>query len=147
MSVVGVVGGFAGLVLLVAAGRGVAGGVPLVGALIVVGAATSWATGSFFSRRVSLPADPFVATVYETLIGGAVLTLLGLLRREEVAFAEVSTRSWVALAYLVVAGSLVAFTAYVWLLQNAPISLTATYAYVNPVVAVALGALVVSEPV
>ena len=61
--------------------------------------------------------------------------------------AEVSGRSWLALLYLLFAGSLVAFTAYAWLLQNAPISLTATYAYVNPAVAVLLGALVVAEPV
>jgi drug/metabolite transporter (DMT)-like permease len=144
---VGVVVGFAGLVTLVAAGTGVEGVVPLRGALIVVAAATSWAVGSFASRKVPLPADPFVATVYESLAGGVVLTVLGLLRGESLQVDQVSTRSWLGLAYLVVAGSLVAFTAYVWLLQSAPISLTATYAYVNPAVAVALGALIVHEPV
>jgi drug/metabolite transporter (DMT)-like permease len=154
-TLVGVAVGFAGLVALVAAGSaasgaagsGLGGGVPLLGALVVVAAAASWAIGSFFSRRVPLPPDPFVATVYESLAGGLALAVVGLARGETLDPGAVSTRSWIALAYLTVAGSLVAFTAYVWLLQHAPISLTATYAYVNPAVAVALGALIVAEPV
>jgi drug/metabolite transporter (DMT)-like permease len=162
-TLVGVGIGFVGLAALVIGGNesggsgdggsggggngGVADGVPILGAMIVVGAATSWAVGSFFSRRVSLPADPFVATVYESIAGGLALVALGLARGENLDPGAVSASSWAALAYLTVAGSLVAFTAYVWLLQHAPISLTATYAYVNPAVAVALGALVVAEPV
>ncbi|MEU7618036.1 EamA family transporter, partial [Micromonospora rifamycinica] len=92
---------------------------------------------------------PFVATVYEMFAGAVVLVVLALARGELRGFspAQVTTRSWLALAYLTVAGSLVAFTAYVWLLAHAPISLASTYAYVNPVVAVALGALLVAEPV
>jgi drug/metabolite transporter (DMT)-like permease len=144
---VGVAVGFGGLTVLVVAGAGVGGEIPLAGALLVVAAATSWAIGSFASRRVPLPADAFVATVYESLAGGAILTLLGVLRGESLQIDQVSTRSWLGLAYLIIAGSLLAFTAYVWLLHNAPISLTATYAYVNPAVAVALGALIVNEPV
>jgi len=147
MSVVGVLVGFGGLVALVAAGSGVDDSVPLVGALIVVAAATSWAFGSFISARLPLPSNAFVTTMYESVCGGAVVGLLGLAAGERLDLAEVSLRSWLALAYLLVAGSLVAFTAYAWLLQNAPISLTSTYAYVNPAVAVLLGALIVSEPV
>ncbi|MEV1147081.1 EamA family transporter [Micromonospora sp. NPDC049799] len=145
---VGVTLGFAGLVLLVLPTGGT-DAVPLVGALTVVAAATSWSVGSFLAGRIRMPADPFVATVYEMAAGAAVLAVLAAGRGEFRGFdpATVSTRSWLALAYLMVAGSLVAFTAYVWLLHQAPISLVSTYAYVNPVVAVALGALFVAEPV
>ncbi|QGN50613.1 EamA family transporter [Micromonospora sp. WMMC415] len=144
----GVTLGFAGLVLLVLPTGGV-GAVPLVGALTVVAGATSWSVGSFLSGRLPMPADPFVATVYEMFAGAAVLALLAVGRGELRGFdaGAVTARSWWALAYLMVFGSLVAFTAYVWLLHHAPISLVSTYAYVNPVVAVALGALLVAEPV
>ncbi|NYH44088.1 drug/metabolite transporter (DMT)-like permease [Micromonospora jinlongensis] len=144
----GVTVGFAGLVLLVLP-AGNSDAVPLVGALTVVAAATSWSVGSFLSGRIRMPADPFVATVYEMVAGALVLAVVAAGRGELGDFhpAAVSTRSWLALGYLMVAGSLVAFTAYVWLLHNAPISLVSTYAYVNPAVAVALGALLVAEPI
>ncbi|WP_172892447.1 EamA family transporter [Micromonospora coxensis] len=144
----GVTLGFLGLVLLVLPSGG-ADAVPLAGALTVVAAATCWSIGSFVSGRLRMPTDPFVATVYEMFAGAAALAVLALARDELRGFspAEVTARSWAALAYLMVAGSLVAFTAYVWLLHHAPISLVATYAYVNPAVAVALGALLVAEPV
>jgi drug/metabolite transporter (DMT)-like permease len=140
----GVLLGFAGLAALIAS-RGGGGVVPLSGALIVVAAATSWSIGSFFSRRLPLPGDPFVAAVYEMLTGGLAMSAVGTGLGEAPQLAHGSTRSWLALVYLLFAGSLVAFTAYVWLLHNAPISLTATYAYVNPAVAVLLGALLLDE--
>ncbi|MFF5172307.1 EamA family transporter [Micromonospora sp. NPDC000089] len=145
---VGVSLGFVGLVLLVLPTGGT-GAVPLAGALIVVAGAASWSVGSFLSNRLRMPADPFVATVYEMFAGGLLLAVLAVGRGELRGFspAEVTTRSWLALAYLTVAGSLIAFTAYVWLLARAPISLVSTYAYVNPAVAVALGALLVAEPI
>ncbi|MEU9505515.1 EamA family transporter [Micromonospora sp. NPDC048170] len=144
----GVTLGFVGLVLLVLPTGG-ADTVPLAGALTIVVAATCWSIGSFLSGRIRMPADPFVATVYEMLAGAAALAVLSVGRGELRGFdpGTVTTRSWLALAYLMVAGSLVAFTAYVWLLHHAPISLASTYAYVNPVVAVALGALFAAEPV
>ncbi|MGC5331591.1 EamA family transporter [Micromonospora sp. DT62] len=144
----GVTLGFVGLVLLVLPTGG-ADAVPLAGALTVVAAATCWSIGSFLSGRIRMPADPFVATVYEMFAGAAALALLSVGRGELRGFdlGAVTTRSWLALAYLMVAGSLVAFTVYVWLLHHAPISLASTYAYVNPVVAVALGALFAAEPV
>ncbi|MEU3456624.1 EamA family transporter [Micromonospora sp. NPDC006766] len=144
----GVTLGFVGLVLLVLPADG-PGSVPVAGALTVVAGATAWSVGSFLSGRIRMPADPFVATVYEMAAGALALTVVGAARGELADFspAEVTGRSWAALAYLMVAGSLVAFTAYVWLLHHAPISLVATYAYVNPVVAVALGALVAAEPI
>ncbi|MFI7606812.1 EamA family transporter [Micromonospora sp. NPDC049366] len=144
----GVSVGFIGLVLLVLPGGGT-DAVPLVGALTVVVGAVCWSVGSFLSGRIRMPDDPFVATVYEMLAGALVLAVLAVGRGELVGFdpAQVSLRSWLALGYLMIAGSLVAFTAYVWLLHNAPISLVATYAYVNPAVAVVLGALLVAEPI
>ncbi|GAA2216949.1 drug/metabolite exporter YedA [Micromonospora olivasterospora] len=144
----GVSVGFLGLVLLVLPPGGSAA-VPLVGALTVVAGAACWSVGSLLSGRLRMPADPFVATVYEMIAGAAALTVLAACRGELRNFdpAAVTGRSWLALAYLMVAGSLIAFTAYVWLLHHAPISLVATYAYVNPAVAVALGALLAAEPV
>ncbi|MET8355954.1 EamA family transporter [Micromonospora sp. NPDC005171] len=147
-TIAGVTVGFVGLILLVLPG-GSSAAVPLLGALTVVVAAASWSVGSFLSGRIRMPTDPFVATVYEMLAGALVLAVVAAGRGELADFhpAAVSIRSWLAVGYLMVAGSLVAFTAYVWLLQNAPISLVSTYAYVNPAVAVALGALLVAEPI
>ncbi|MEN3610280.1 EamA family transporter [Plantactinospora sp. ZYX-F-223] len=147
-TLLGVSAGFAGLVLLVLPTGG-AGAAPIVGALTVVGSAVSWSVGSFLSGRLDMPGDPFVATVYEMLAGSAALAVLGVARGEThgLDLGAVTTRSWLALGYLTLAGSLVAFTAYVWLLRHAPISLVSTYAYVNPVVAVTLGALLLDESV
>jgi drug/metabolite transporter (DMT)-like permease len=85
--------------------------------------------------------------VYEMLVGGGVLTILGLASGEGFHPADYSVRSWAAWAYLVVFGSVVAFSAYIWLLQSVAVSLAATYAYVNPLVAVFLGWLILAEPV
>ncbi|MGZ4594042.1 MAG: EamA family transporter [Actinomycetes bacterium] len=139
--------GFVGIVVL--AHPGGESGVHGWGLLMLLGATLCWAVGSFCSSRVPLPGNPFVATAYEMLLGGVALLALGLVTGELDGFSRsaIPAKAWAWLAYLVVFGSLAAFTAYVWLLQNAPISLTATYAYVNPVVAVALGALVLAEPI
>lgn len=142
---VGVTVGFAGLAGLILSRGGGGGVVPVVGALIVLAAALCWAVGSFISSRLALPPDPFVATVYEMLIGGGLTVVIGLLVGERLWFGDGSARSWWAMAYLTAFGSLLAFTAYVWLLGNAPISLISTYAYVNPAVAVLLGALLLDE--
>lgn len=147
-TVVGVLLGLGGLALLTLTGGGVAGATTL-GVLTVLAASLSWSVGSFGSGRLPMPRDPFVATVWEMAIGGGVMLLVGAARGELRGFdvAAVPLRGWVALGYLIAFGSLVAFTAYVWLLQHAPLSLVATYAYVNPVVAVALGALLLTEPI
>lgn len=148
---VGVLLGFAGLGYLVLAdraGSGVGTGpVPVGAALIVLLASTCWAFGSWSQPRLPLPKDAFAMTVHEMWTGGTMLVVLGLLRGERLSVSSYDGRTWVAWAYLVVFGSMVAFTAYVWLLSHAPISLVATYAYVNPVVAVLLGALILDEPV
>ncbi len=146
-TVLGVLIGFAGLVVLSV--PGITGSVRLGGLLLVMVAALLWSLGSFASARLPMPADPFVASGYEMLAGGIGDLLLGFARGEQhrVHLASVGLESWLALGYLVVFGSVVAFSAYAWLLQNAPLSLVSTYAYVNPVVAVALGWLVLAEPV
>ncbi|MGA1146556.1 MAG: EamA family transporter [Candidatus Nanopelagicales bacterium] len=105
-----------------------------------------WAFFSWRSTRFDLPTNPLTTTFYEMLTAGAFLSIVGVLFGQRVDFADASTTSWLALGYLVIA-SLLAYTAYVWLLGNAPMSLIATYAYVNPVVAVFLGWLVVGEPI
>jgi drug/metabolite transporter (DMT)-like permease len=132
--------GFVGVVLLVRP----SGGAPLWALLLVVCSAVMWATGSFLSSRLRLPADAFAAATLEMLAGGAILLPIGLVATHP-HVAQFSGRSIFGWAYLVTAGSLVGFTAYVWLLDNAPIGTVATYAYVNPVVAIALGALVLHE--
>ncbi|MGW5681287.1 EamA family transporter [Nonomuraea sp. NPDC003754] len=117
------------------------------GTIIVLIGSLSWAVGSFLSSRISMPANPFAASTVEMIVGGLGLAVLGTGLGERTDLAAISGRSWVGLAYLILVGSLVGFTSFVWLLGNAPISLVATYAYVNPAVAVALGALVLGEPV
>lgn len=147
LSLLGTGLGFVGIAVL--ARPGADGDIQAWGLFTVIGAALCWATGSFVSSRVPLPGNPFVATAYEMALGGVGLLLAGVLGGEldGLSVSETPAKAWAWLAYLVVFGSLVAFTAYVWLLHHAPISLTATYAYVNPVVAVVLGALVLAEPI
>jgi drug/metabolite transporter (DMT)-like permease len=125
------------------------GDATVLGLAAVVVAALMWATGSFASPRLTLPRDPLVSTGWQMLLGGLVCVAVGLAVGEagDVDVGEFSTRSIVALTYLVAVGSWFAFTAYAWLLQNAPIAKVATYAYVNPVVAILLGWLVLDEVV
>ena len=147
-TLLGVAVGFAGVGLLVASSGGSSGGT-LGGVLLVVVASLSWAGGSFFSSKVSLPTDPFVSTSIQMLMGGAVLMVAAFIHGEfsAIDLESFSTASIAATGYLVVFGSLLAFTAYTWLLKNAPISKVATYAYVNPVVAVFLGWIILSESI
>jgi drug/metabolite transporter (DMT)-like permease len=149
LSVVGLLLGFVGLTYLVLVGRHSGGDdrVPIGAALLVLFASTCWAFGSWVQPRLTLPRDAFVMTVHEMWIGGAIMLVVGSLSGERFDVAAYSAKTFVAWGYLVVFGSMVAFSAYVWLLGNAPISLVATYAYVNPVVAVALGALILDEPI
>jgi len=144
----GVAVGFVGLAVLVLPGDR-PGDAPLWGVLLIVLASISWAAGSFYSKRMDLPADGLVSTAFQMLLGGAGMIVAGLALGEagEVDVGEFSARSLGAFLYLITAGSLLAFTAYTWLLRNAPISTVTTYAYVNPVIAVVLGALILSEEV
>jgi drug/metabolite transporter (DMT)-like permease len=140
--------GFAGVALLVRPGEQ-SGDATVLGLAAVVFAAVMWASGSFASPRLKLPRDPLVSTGWQMLLGGLAIVAVGLALGEapEVDPEAFSTRSVLALGYLIVFGSWVAFTAYAWLLQNAPISKVSTYAYVNPVVAIVLGFLILDEVV
>ena len=105
-----------------------------------------WALGTFLAPRFQLPKNALVFTAYELMAGGVSLTLAGFIKGEEFSdFIDGSSWSWLWFVYLVIFGSIIAYSAYLWLVQNAPVSLTATYAYVNPVIAVALGAIFLDE--
>lgn len=144
----GVVVGVVGVAVLVIP-RGIDGSVALGGMLMLLGASASWSVGTYFSKRVALPADPLASTGAQMLVGGFGLGVVGLglgeagLVRPE-AF---SNESLLSLVYLVVFGSVIAYTAYTWLLQHASVSKVATYAFVNPVVAIVLGALILREQI
>ncbi len=147
-TLIGVAAGFAGVGLLVAGGS--AGtGAKLSGLLTLVFAAFCWAGGSFFSKKVPLPKDHFVSTAVQMIGGGVLLLIVAGAKGEFGALdiGAISTASWVGLVYLIVFGSWLAFTAYVWLLQHAPVSKVATYAYVNPVIAIFLGWFLLSETI
>jgi drug/metabolite transporter (DMT)-like permease len=140
--------GFCGLALLLLPGSRPAEAT-LGGVVLVLIAAASWATGSFLSPRLRLPSDPLVSTAWQMIFGGALLLTGALIAGEpgDLHLADASADSLIAFAYLLTIGSWVAFTAYAWLLQNAPLSKVATYAYVNPLVAVLLGWAILGETV
>jgi len=145
-TLMGVLVGFAGAGILIAH-DGIAGSAPTWALLTVVVASMAWAFGSWLLPRLALPSDPFVLVVYEMLVGGSILCVLGAAGGEHFSPTEYSMRAWGAWAFLVVVGSIIAFSAYAWLLQTTPVSVVSTYAYVSPVVAVFLGWMVLSEPV
>ncbi|ONI88567.1 EamA family transporter [Saccharothrix sp. ALI-22-I] len=115
------------------------------GPWLVLLAAFGWALGSFLSGRLDTPANPFALSAVEMLAGGAALTVVGLVAGERVSFGGITTSSWVAWGYLLVFGSLLAFSSYVYVLGQLPVSTVATYAYVNPVIAVVLGVWLADE--
>ena len=146
----GLVAGTMGLVLLATPGEASLGErVDLIGAAVLVFATLCWATGSIKAKHSPLPASPLLSTGMEMLMGGLLLMAAGVLTGEipKVHFAEVSQRSALALTYLILFGSLIGFTAYIWLLKVGSPTRAATYAYVNPVVAVALGWALAGEAI
>jgi drug/metabolite transporter (DMT)-like permease len=146
----GVAVGLAGVVVLVApgaSGGSDAAAQRLFWSVAMLGSTACWAFGSFLQPKIRTPRDPLLMSFYEMVTGGVALTTVGLLRGEHVTdMAHASARSWWGWGYLVVVGSLFAYTAYVWLVGHAPLSLVSTYAYVNPVVAVLLGWWILGEP-
>jgi drug/metabolite transporter (DMT)-like permease len=140
----GIALGFAGLTFLFDPfGEG---SVDRLGALVIVGSAMCWAAGSLYSRGAPLPRRPLVSAGLASVCGGALLAGYSVVSGE-VGEAVWTTDAVLALAYLVVVGSFVGFTSYVWLLQVAPTSLVSTYAYVNPIVAVVLAWIILGEDV
>lgn len=146
--------GFAGVAVLIwqkgdAGGVRVAGpGMAMAATLAVCGGSLSWAAGSLYSRTARMPGSAFLSSGMQMLCGGLGLLGAGLLAGEvgTVQASDVTPAALWSLVYLVIAGSLLGFATYIWLLRNASSTLVSTYAFVNPLVAVALGCLVAGEP-
>jgi drug/metabolite transporter (DMT)-like permease len=144
----GLILGLAGIILLIGPGQILGTSrFSLPALLILLLAPIFWSVGSLYSREANLPENVFMATAMEMLAGGALLLLGGLLLGEwgQLDVASFSTRSLAAFAYLVVFGAIIAFTAFVWLMKVVPATKVATYTYVNPVIAVLLGGLILDE--
>ena len=149
LGIIGLVIGFGGIALLVApslmGGKSI--NAPLPGVIILLFAAFFWSLGSIYSRIAHLPESVLLATGMEMLAGGIGLFLAGTFTGEWhlLVLANISARSWYAMIYLVLLGSMAGYTAYAWVLRAAPVSLVSTYAYVNPLVAILLGSLFAQE--
>ncbi len=140
--------GIAGAVVLSTPGS--LAGAPSVnslGALALLVSTIAWSAGSLYSRKAELPPSPFLGTAMEMLVGGFVLVLLGACTGElsTVRPHAIASQSLLAVGYLIVFGSLIGFSAYVWLLRAVPAPRVATYAYVNPVIALILGWAIAGE--
>lgn len=148
-AIVGLIVGFGGIYLLVGPSESTGKlQFDTIGTVAVIFASFLWSVGSIYSRSAKLPKSALMNTGAEMLAGSIPIFIVSLALGEWSSFniTQVSSESWLALLYLITFGSMVGFVAYIWLLQNAPISLVATYAYVNPLVAVLLGAWLASEP-
>jgi drug/metabolite transporter (DMT)-like permease len=145
VAILGIVVGFAGVALLVRPG----GGIDVVAALTLLATTGAWAAGSLYARGAPLPASPLLSASMQMLCASVMLGVAGLAFGEarQVHADAFAAKPVIAWTYLVLVGSLIAFSAYAWLLKNVRISIVATYAFVNPVVAVALGALFLGEEI
>ena len=144
-AVAGLVLGFGGIAFLARpSGEG-----SLAGLVVVLLGSLAWAAGSLYARKAPAPANALQGASMQMLAGAALLAIVGVGSGElgQLDLGAVSTSSWLALVYLIILGSLVGFSAYIWLLKVAPTHLVGTYAYVNPVVAVLLGSLWLGEPI
>lgn len=150
LTLIGVAVGLAGLALMLLPGgtapvNGGDGDV-VIWSIAIMFSTFCWAFFSWRSARYTFPRNSLVTTTYEMAVAGAALILAGTLRGERLDLGEITVDSWWAWAYLIVA-SIGGYSAFTWLLGHAPLSLTSTYAYVNPVVAVLLGFIILSEPI
>jgi len=149
-SILGLIIGFGGVFILIGPAEimGGEGSFDTFGIILLLFAPFFWSLGSIYARGADMPKSTLLGTGMEMLAGAVALFIVSLARGELNGFSvgDVSMRSWLGLTYLITFGSLVGFVSYGYLLHNAPISLTSTYAYVNPVVAVFLGNLLADEP-
>ncbi|MES1192550.1 MAG: EamA family transporter [Steroidobacter sp.] len=148
-ALIGLCIGFIGIYILVAPGAGLHHqALNVAGVLALLAACVFWSIGSVYSKAADVPASAFVTMGAEMLMGSVGLLVMSLLTHELQHWhvSDISARSMYGLTYLVAIGSMIGFGSYIWLLKHAPISLVATYAYVNPIVAVLLGAWIVNEP-
>ena len=148
--IVGLVLGFAGLALLVGPAQlGGSGRVDPRGAAVLVFASLAWACGSLYSKHGGMPSSAMLGVAMQSFAGGVILLIAGFLTGEfhGFHFASVSLRSWFALAYLIAFGSGIGFSAYIYILQKSTAARVATYAFVNPVVALFLGWIILGESI
>lgn len=150
-SLIGIVAGLVGIGIIMLPGNTIArpdsGGqnVTLWMFVILLGN-LCWSFGSFIAPRMKTPSNPLVLSTYEMAGASGALFIAGMIHHESIGdFMDASARSWGGWIYLVTVGSLIGYTVYTWLLENAPITLVSTYAYVNPMVAVALGIVIFNE--
>jgi drug/metabolite transporter (DMT)-like permease len=148
-NIAGLVLGFIGVVLLTTDHTISAQSTSLLGALAILAGTLSWSFGMFYAKQAPLPKDPLARSAMSMFCGAVMLLIAALATGEFRNFDvhQVTSRSWMGLAYLIVFGSILAFTAYTWLLEHCTASLIATHTYVNPVVAVLLGWLYAGEPI
>jgi drug/metabolite transporter (DMT)-like permease len=149
LTILGLVIGFSGVFILIGPANitGSNQHIETFGALLLLTAPILWSLGSIYARGADMPKSTLMSTGMQMLAGSVSLFIISVMTGElnGFSFAQVSTRSWLGLIYLITFGSLIGFVSYGWLLQNAPVSLLSTYAYVNPVVAVFLGWLLADE--
>ena len=150
-SLLGIVAGLIGIGIIMLPGQTIArpdsGGASVTfWMFIILFGNLCWSLGSFIAPRMETPSNPLVLSTYEMAGAAGALFIAGMINQESIAdFMDASARSWGGWIYLVTVGSLIGYTVYTWLLENAPITLVSTYAYVNPVVAVALGIVIFNE--
>lgn len=151
IAVIGIVVGFVGVGILVGpTALGETGALDAAGLVAILISPIAWSSGSLFAtHRADLPRHPLLATGFQMVTGAVVLAIMSVISSEPRRFdpVAVSGPSFLAFLYLTIVGSIVAFTTYGWMIRVAPLPLVATYAYVNPIVAVILGALVLYEPI
>lgn len=151
LSWIGLITGFLGVALLLKPGsvksvNGEDSTTVLFFMFMVLLGNIGWALGTYLAPRYPLPKNALVFTAIEMLAGGVSLTIAGSVKGESLGdFLDASNWSWIWFWYLVIFGSIIAYSAYLWLVSNAPVGLTATYAYVNPIIAVTLGAVFLDE--
>ncbi len=153
VGLLGVAIGLAGVAILLKPGsihplQGVTSNVMVWWCFVALLGNLGWAIGSFLAPKFSMPASSYVATFYQLIAGGFILVAIGTMTGERISdWADAGPAAWWSWIYLAFIGSIVAYSAYFWLVRNAPISLTSTYAYVNPVIAVALGVIFLNEKI
>jgi drug/metabolite transporter (DMT)-like permease len=151
IAAIGIVVGFVGVAILVGpTAIGTPGALDAAGVLAILTSPIAWSLGSLYaSHRARLPSHPLVATGVQMLAGSVVLLTLAIATGEPATFepGAISVPSIAAFLYLTIIGSVLAFTTFGWMIRVAPLPLVATYAYVNPVIAVILGAIILAEPI
>ncbi len=150
-SLLGIAGGLVGIAIIMLPGQTIArpgsdGQSVTLWMFVILFGILCWSLGSFLAPRMQTPSNPLVLSTYEMAGAAGALFIAGMIHQETISdFMDASVRSWGGWIYLVTVGSLIGYTVYTWLLENAPITLVSTYAYVNPVVAVALGIVIFNE--